>query len=103
MPDPRTPDTEKNHHELLVRLDERSYSMTQDLASLKEDVRQIKEDRQQHVPREEFERRIASLVSKTAFWPVKTIVYIGAGSVLLGVLGALMTLVIKGGGVGVHP
>lgn len=34
-------------------------------------------------------------VSTDQFWPVKTIVYYGAGTVLLGVLGAFLTLILK--------
>lgn len=34
-------------------------------------------------------------VTRPEFWPIRTIVYAGAGLVLTGVLGALLALIIK--------
>ena len=45
---------------------------------------------------ESIETRLSNgYVSQDEFWPVKTIVYVGAGTVMLAVLTAVVALVLK--------
>jgi hypothetical protein len=41
------------------------------------------------------EKMDKAFVTTHEFWPVKTIVYVGAGTVMLAVLGALIALVVN--------
>lgn len=57
-------------------------SIAQDIEWIKNALKDMKEGQEKYVTKQEF-------------WPVKTIVYGGAGLVMTGVFGALIALVIK--------
>jgi hypothetical protein len=64
-------------HDLLMRIDERTESMCSKI-----DEMNARMDRE--------------FVTQAEYWPVKTIVYTGAGVALLAVITALVALVVRG-------
>ena len=65
-------------HDLLMRIDERTEKICDSMES--------------------WESRLKNdYVSQSEFWPIKTIVYGGAGIVLVAVMTAIVALVVKGG------
>lgn len=64
-------------HDLLTRIDERTEKMCETLEAL-------------------ITRLESDYVTKAEFWPVKTIVYAGAGMILVAVVGAVIALVVRG-------
>lgn len=103
---------------LLGRLDERTKRMDDAHCDFREEMREkfadMKSTHDQCVPREEYDGHVAGcdsahadFVTAKEFWPVKALVFGGAGLILVAVVGALIAMVVKGGGmagaVNVHP
>ena len=67
----------RDDHELLTRIDERTLAMQSAI--------------------EELESKLENkYVTQAEFWPVRTIVYSGAGLILIAVFGGLIALVVRG-------
>lgn len=75
QPVPVTPIRDDN--ELLTRIDERTLHMENAIKEIQNDLD-------------------SKYVTQSEFWPVKTIVYAGAGIILTSVFGGLIALVLRG-------
>ena len=67
----------RDDHELLTRIDERTLQMQSAIEEL------------EHKLEEKY-------VTQAEFWPVRTLVYAGAGFILTAVMGGLIALVVRG-------
>lgn len=76
-------ETIRDDHELLTRTDERLVAL---VAQVKEMRRNLNGD---------IDELREESVTRAEFWPVRTIVYAGAGLILSGVLGGLITLALR--------
>jgi hypothetical protein len=91
----------KNNHEtnfqtlnevegnLLVRIDERTKFLVDKVQSMEKKLEN------HYVTQEEFKQVKDEYVSQSDFWPVKTIAYGFVGLILIAVVGALLTLIVK--------
>lgn len=68
----------ESDHNMLIRIDERTEAICEKVDAM-------------------TSRMNTDFVTQDQFWPVKTIVYSGAGLVLAGVLAAVVALVVRGG------
>jgi hypothetical protein len=88
MPD----DSLKNIQELLIRLDERSASITKEISDLKSDLEklkdQIKEDN------EEARKNLKNYVTKEEFAPIQRSIYGIATLIVTTVVGTLLSLIV---------
>lgn len=74
-------DMPKSDHDLLIRIYERQKTQDERLSGIEASLTKLDE----------------RYVSQQEFWPIKTIVYTGAGLILIAVLTAVVALVVKGG------